>query len=160
MINDCNRGIQPHEITVSVTVVFGYASVTRTESKYVGMPTKELHAPSESVDMLLRLEITTLFKSHSCRYDEGFMVLLSSPHECSATSHRRYHRNLLLFNSHDNFITTFATIHSDSGWKVSLLGGDSIGHCEKKKKFVRTRDSERLPKYSCLNLPIQNHCEW
>ena len=113
--------------------MFAYASAMRTKSKYVGMPNKELHTPSESVDMLLRFEITTRFKSHSCCYDEGLMVLLSSPHECCATSRRRYHRNLLLFTSHDNFITKFATIQSDSGWKVSLLGGDSICHCEKKK---------------------------
>jgi len=30
-------------------------------------------------------------------------------------------------------------IQSGSGGKVNILGGDSIGHCEKKKKFVRTR---------------------
>jgi hypothetical protein len=135
-MTDCNRRIQPHAITVPVTVVFEYASVTRTKSKYVGMPNKEFHAPSESIDMLLQLEITTRFKSHSSRYGEGFMVFLSSPHECSETSHHRYHRNLLLFTSHDNFIITSATIQSDSGWKVNILWGDSIGHCEKKK--VRT----------------------
>jgi hypothetical protein len=83
--------------------------------------------------MLLQLEITTRFKPHSSRYDEGFMVFLSSTHECSETSHHRYHRNLLLFTSHGNFIITFATIQSDSGWKVSILWGDSIGQCEKKK---------------------------
>jgi len=123
------------------------------------MPNKQLYAPSESVDMLLQLEITTRFKSHSSRYDEGFMVLVSSPHDCSVTSHHRYHKNLLLFTSHNNFITASATIQGDSGLKVHLLEGDSIGHCEK-KKFVRTCDSEWLPRYSCLNLPIHNHCEW
>ena len=33
------------------------------------MPNKELHAPSKSIDMLLQLEITTRFKSHSSRYE-------------------------------------------------------------------------------------------
>jgi len=102
-----------------ITDVFEYASVTRTKSKYVGMSNKEPHARSEFIDILLQLEITTRFKSYSSRYDEGFMVFLSSPHECSETSHHRYHTNLLLFTSHDNFIITFATIQSDSGWKVN-----------------------------------------
>lgn len=30
-------------------------------------------------------------------------------------------------------------IQSGSGGKVNILGGDSLGHCEKKRKFIRTR---------------------
>jgi hypothetical protein len=118
--------------------MFGYASFKRTKSKYVSMPNKELHAPTKCIDVVLQLKVTTRIKFHSSRYDEGFMVFLNSPHECSETSHHRYHRNLILITSHDNFIVTFATMQGDSGWKVTTLGSDSIGHCEKQKVLTNT----------------------
>jgi hypothetical protein len=128
LVNDRNTRTATWNQLLSIIVVFGYASVTRTKSTHVGMPNKEQHAPSESLDMLLQLEI-------SC-YDKGFMVFLSSPHEGSETSHHRYLRNLHLFTSHDNFNIIFVTIQGDSGQKVNILEGDSIGHGG--KKFIRT----------------------
>ena len=51
-------------------------------------------------------------------------------------------------------------IQSDSGRKANILGGDSIGHCERKSAREHVSDSEWLTRYSCLNLQIQKHCEW
>jgi hypothetical protein len=43
-------------------------------------------------------------------------------------------------------------IMGNSGGKVQILGGDSIGHCDKK---VHMSNSEWLLSYSSLNLQIQ-----
>jgi hypothetical protein len=48
-------------------------------------------------------------------------------------------------------------IQSDSGGKVNILGGDSIGRCEKNVHYQQVSNSELLPRQSCLNLQIQNH---
>jgi hypothetical protein len=43
-------------------------------------------------------------------------------------------------------------IKGDSGGKVIILGGDSIGHCEKNSSYEHVSNSEWLPRQSCLNL--------
>jgi hypothetical protein len=43
-------------------------------------------------------------------------------------------------------------IQGDSGGKINILGGDEIGHCEKKSSYEHVSNSEWLPTYSCLNL--------
>jgi hypothetical protein len=40
-----------------------------------------------------------------------------------------------------------------------MLGGDTVGHCEKISSYEHVTDSEWLLRYSCLNLQIQNHSE-
>jgi hypothetical protein len=35
-------------------------------------------------------------------------------------------------------------IQGDSGAKLNILGGGSMGHCEKKKVHINMSDSERL----------------
>jgi hypothetical protein len=35
--------------------------------------------------------------------------------------------------------------------KVSILGGDSIGHCVKESSYGLVSNSDWLPRYSCLN---------
>jgi hypothetical protein len=35
--------------------------------------------------------------------------------------------------------------------KFNMLGGDSIGHCEKKVSYEHVSNSEWLPRYSSLN---------
>jgi hypothetical protein len=37
----------------------------------------------------------------------------------------------------------FDTMQGDSGGKVSILGGDSIGHCVKKESYKQVSYSER-----------------
>jgi len=49
----------------------------------------------------------------------------------------------------------FLYIQGDSGRNVNILGGDSTCHCERKRSCEHTRNSERLLRYSILNLPIQ-----
>jgi hypothetical protein len=44
------------------------------------------------------------------------------------------------------------TIQGDSGGKLNILGGDSIGHCEKHSSYEHVSDSKWLPRHSCLNL--------
>ena len=51
-----------------------------------------------------------------------------------------------------------SSIQDDSGGKVNILGGDSIGHCEKKSSCENISNSEWLQ--SCLNLQKHKHCEW
>jgi hypothetical protein len=41
-------------------------------------------------------------------------------------------------------------MQGDSGGKVSIFGGDRIGHCEKKISNKCVSNSERLPRYSLL----------
>jgi hypothetical protein len=43
-------------------------------------------------------------------------------------------------------------IQGDSEGTVSILRGDSIGHCEKKSSYEHVSNSEWLPTYSCLIL--------
>jgi hypothetical protein len=49
-----------------------------------------------------------------------------------------------------------ALIQGDSGGKVNILGGDSIGHCEEKSSYEHVYISEWLPREGCLNLQTQN----
>jgi hypothetical protein len=53
-----------------------------------------------------------------------------------------------------------ATIQGDSGENVNILGGDVIGHCERKNSYEHVANSECLPRYSCLSLQTKKHCEW
>ena len=48
-------------------------------------------------------------------------------------------------------------MQGDSGGRVSILGGDSIGHYEKRISYVHVSNSEWLVRYSCWNLQIQKH---
>jgi len=48
----------------------------------------------------------------------------------------------------------------DSGGKVIILGGDSISHCEKEVDYEHVSNSEWLPRQICLDLHIENNCEW
>jgi len=50
-------------------------------------------------------------------------------------------------------------IQSNSVGKITILGGDSISHCEEKISYKHVSNSEWLLRYSCLNLQIQKHCE-
>jgi hypothetical protein len=40
-------------------------------------------------------------------------------------------------------------IQGDSGGKVSILGGDSVGHCERKRSFEHVSNCEWLLRHSC-----------
>ena len=51
-------------------------------------------------------------------------------------------------------------IQSDSGGKVNILAGYSIGHFEKRSPYEHVSNSEWSLRHSCLNLHTQNHCEW
>jgi hypothetical protein len=48
-------------------------------------------------------------------------------------------------------------IQGDSGGKVNILGGDSIGHCEVKSSFEHACNSEWLPTEGCLNVQTLNN---
>jgi hypothetical protein len=48
-------------------------------------------------------------------------------------------------------------IQGDSGGKVIVLGGDSIGHCLKKSSNEHVANSEWLLRYNCLNLVLCAH---
>ena len=51
-------------------------------------------------------------------------------------------------------------IQDDSSGNFNILGGDSIGHCEKNKStYEQVSNSVWLPRYSCLNQQIQKHCD-
>jgi len=41
-----------------------------------------------------------------------------------------------------------------------MLGGDDIGHCEKKYSYKHVLNFEWFPRYSCWNLQTQKHCNW
>jgi hypothetical protein len=43
------------------------------------------------------------------------------------------------------YVTT-NVIQGDSGGKVNILGGNSIGHCEKKSSYEHVPNSEWLPR--------------
>ena len=51
-------------------------------------------------------------------------------------------------------------IQSDLRGNVNILGGDSIGDCDKKSSCKHVFNSEWLPRWSSLNLQTQKHCEW
>jgi hypothetical protein len=51
-------------------------------------------------------------------------------------------------------------MQGDSGGKVSILGGESIGPCEEKSSYEHVSNSKSLPRRSCLRLQIEKHCEW
>ena len=46
------------------------------------------------------------------------------------------------------------SVQGDSRGNVNNFGGDSIGHCEKKKKvtYKQVCNSEYLKRWNCLNL--------
>jgi hypothetical protein len=44
------------------------------------------------------------------------------------------------------FTCVYIALQGDSGRKVNILGGDSIGHCEKKSLYGHVSISERLPR--------------
>jgi hypothetical protein len=44
------------------------------------------------------------------------------------------------------FHTIRISIQDDSKGKVNILGGDSIGHCEKKSSYGHVSNSEWLPR--------------
>jgi hypothetical protein len=43
--------------------------------------------------------------------------------------------------------------------KFCILGGDTIGHCEKGSSHQRVSNSKWLPAQSYCNLQIQKHCK-
>ena len=50
-------------------------------------------------------------------------------------------------------------IQGDSRVKVSILGGDRIGHCKKLDSSEPVSHSENFPRERWMNLQIQNNCE-
>jgi len=42
----------------------------------------------------------------------------------------------------------------------SILGCESLGHCENKSSYKHLSNSGWLWRYSSLNLQTQNHCKW
>ena len=46
-------------------------------------------------------------------------------------------------------------VQGDSGGKVNILGGDSIGRCDERSSYEHVYISEWLHRYSCLNLLTQ-----
>ena len=57
----------------------------------------------------------------------------------------------ILFND----LTVAEITQSNSERKVSILGGDSISHCEKKSSYEHVSDGRWLTRESCLNLQIE-----
>jgi hypothetical protein len=45
---------------------------------------------------------------------------------------------------HENIF--LSCIQGDSGGKIQVLGGDSIGHCEKKSSYEHVSNCEWLPR--------------
>jgi len=71
--------------------------------------------------------------------------------------------NIAVYSTESNLATgksESVNIQYDIGGKINILGGENIGHCEKKGPYEHVSNSEWLPGNSCWQLQIQKHCEW